>query len=100
MVAFPCDFRVGSTGFGLIGGIGAGVGFLKPLQLGGIPAVGQIAGTLASSLSTFDSALGNPGDKVRQCYPVITASCSKLSGPEVLRHSGQTWDTKISSQRP
>ncbi|CAL5227506.1 g10491 [Coccomyxa viridis] len=66
MVAFPCDFRIGSTGFGLIGGIGAGVGFLKPLQLGSIPAVGQIAGSLVASLSTFDSALGNPGNKVRR----------------------------------
>lgn len=68
MITFPCDFRVGSTGFGLIGGIGAGVGFLQPLQLGGIPAFGQIAGALVGSLSRFDSALGHPTHKVRQCY--------------------------------
>ena len=63
----PFDLRLGCTGFGLIGGVGAGVGFLSPLQLGAIPAFGQIAGALATNLRTFDSALGHPGHRVSFC---------------------------------
>ena len=100
MVAFPCDFRVGSTGFGIIGGIGAGVGFLSPLQLGGIPAFGQIAGALVGSLSRVDSALGHP---VSQGKAMLRASLSWHSHrqcPEVSVHPGKRWDSKVSSQRP
>ena len=63
MDPFPFSFCVGRTGFGLIGGCGAGIGFLSPLQLRGVPAVGQIVGSLAVNLRSFDSTLGHPGHK-------------------------------------
>ena len=63
MDPFPFNFCVGRTGFGLIGGCGVGIGFLSPLQLGGVPAVGQIVGSLAVNLRSFDSTLGHPGHK-------------------------------------
>ena len=100
MNAFPCDFRVGSTGFGLIGGIGAGVGFLTPLQLGGIPAFGQIAGALVGSLSRVDSALGHPTHKVRQCHVHCVHRIVMPCGPEVFLCPGERPDTRVSSQRP
>jgi hypothetical protein len=67
----PFEFCVGRTGFGLIGGCGAGIGFLSPLQLGGVPAVGQIVGSLATTLRSFDSTLGCPGHKASKEIRVV-----------------------------
>ena len=62
-LAFPFELRIGRTGFGIIAGCGCGIGFLSPFQLGGVPIVGQLAGTLADGLRRTDSALGRPGLK-------------------------------------
>jgi len=57
----PFDFRAGSAGMGLFAGCGAGIGILTPVSLHTIPVIGQIAGSVATSLRQLDSTFGNFG---------------------------------------
>jgi hypothetical protein len=60
----PFEFRAGSAGVGLFAGCGAGVGILTPVSLHSIPVIGQIAGSVATSLRQLDSTFGGLGWRV------------------------------------
>jgi hypothetical protein len=60
----PLEFRAGSAGMGLFAGCGAGVGILTPVSLHSIPVIGQIAGSVATSLRQLDSTFGNFGWRI------------------------------------
>lgn len=77
MTEFPFDLRIGSSGFGIIGGCGAGIGFLSPLNLE-IP-LSQVAGSIAASLRTTDSALGHPGLKASFIKHTVMTACLLLT---------------------
>ncbi|KAH7618532.1 hypothetical protein Ndes2526B_g05430 [Nannochloris sp. 'desiccata'] len=60
----PFEFRAGSAGIGLFAGCGAGVGILTPVSLHSIPVIGQIAGSVATSLRQLDSTFGGIGWRI------------------------------------
>ena len=61
----PLDLRFGASGAGAFLGCGVGVGWVTPLSLAGIPVVGELAGSLASSLGSMDAAAGGAGRRLR-----------------------------------
>jgi hypothetical protein len=57
----PLEPRVGAAGAGLFVGCGAGVGWLVPVSLHGIPLLGAAAAGVATSLARADAAANGFG---------------------------------------